>query len=269
MPNIGEVSTLAIIQGVTEFLPISSSAHLALVEILFGWKDRGVVFEIAVHLGTLLAVLFYFHKDLVALTSGARKLICGRNSPEGHLFLALVIATFPILPAGLFLLQADWRILFHAIEPIAWINLVFAVFLYLADRCSTQNRDMHQLPLLNALFVGIAQILALFPGVSRAGITITMGRVLGYPRDQAARFSMLLAIPTIIASGAALLSDGGTPEPGTIPRLLFAATLAFLTAYTVIALFLRMMTYASLLAFVLYRVCLSVVLLGGVYFYFP
>lgn len=269
MQYIGEAAFLAIVQGVTEFLPISSSAHLALAEIMLGFRDQGIAFEIAVHMGTLFAVLIYFREDLTALIVGAWKLLRGQRSQEGNLALALFVATLPILPAGVFLLRADWRILFLAIEPIAWMNLVFAILLYLADRYAFQGRDMKRLSLLDALLIGIAQVLALLPGVSRAGIAITMGRALGFPRIQAARFSMLLAIPAIIASGATLFIGSIAPESSAIPILLFGGVLACLAALAVIALFLRILAHCTLLVFVLYRVGLSVVLLVGIYFYFP
>ena len=263
MQNIGEAAVLAVIQGITEFLPVSSSAHLALGEILLGWEDRGVGFEIAVHVGTLLAVLLYFRRDIAVLLGGAWRLCRGEASPEGRMALALAVASLPLLPAGWLLLRADWRILLHAIEPIAWINLAFALLLYLADRLAPQQRQAVTLP--HALAIGIAQSLALVPGVSRAGVTITMGRALGHCRVQAARFSMLLAIPAILASTAALFTGHAMPEADAVALLLFAAGLAFVAAIAVIALFLGMMARMSLLAFVLYRIGLSAVLLAGIY----
>ena len=266
MSNLFQPGALAAVQGVTEFLPISSSAHLALAEILLGWRDRGVGFEIALHVGTLLAVVAYFRRDIALLLGGAWRLCRGQTSPEGSLALALAVASLPLLPAGWLLLHADWRIFFHALEPIAWVNLVFAVLLYLADRVPARGRETASgLPLSHALAIGIAQTLALIPGASRAGVTITMGRALGHSRLQAARFSMLLAIPAILASAAALLTGPAVPAAEAVPVFLFAAGLAFLAASAVIALFLRMMARMSLSLFVLYRIGLSAALLGVVY----
>ena len=265
MQNIEEASALAAIQGITEFLPISSSAHIALVENIPGWSDQGVAFEIALHLGTLLAVLVYFRHDIIELILATINLMRGRSSTQSRIAIGIVIATLPIIPAGAILLEADWRVLFHAIEPIAWMNLVFALLLYLADRLAPLRRDLSQLSYVHALLVGCAQTLALLPGVSRAGITITMARALGYARPQAARFSMLLAIPTILASTGALMASQTAPNYNDITLLLFSGTLAFIVAITVISLFLRMIAHASMVAFVVYRIVLSATLLGWIY----
>ena len=264
MQNLGEAAVLAAVQGITEFLPVSSSAHLALTEELLGWQDHGVGFEIAVHAGTLLAVVVYFRRDLAALLAGVRQWFQGKPSPEGRLALALAVASLPLLPAGWLLLHTDWRLLFHAVEPIAWVNLAFALLLYLADRRPPQTRPGEHPTLPHALAIGIAQTLALIPGASRAGVAITMSRALGYSRLQAARFSMLLAIPAILASTAALFT-GPMPSPDAILILVFAACFAFVAASAVIAWFLRMMIRTSLLVFVLYRVGLSLILLGWIY----
>ena len=267
MPALAESAILAIIQGITEFLPVSSSAHLALGENLFGWEDRGVGFEIAVHVGTLFALVILFRRELLSIAKGVWRLLHGEITPQGRLALALVIASLPLLPAGWLLLQTDWRVFFHALEPIAWVNLAFALLLWLADARGARTGALPRLPLPHGLAIGVAQTLALIPGVSRAGITITMARALGYGRVDAARFSMLLGIPAILASTAALLTEHAMPQAADIPMLLFATALAFCTAAAVIALFLRMMARFSLLAFVYYRIALSVVLLAVVYLY--
>ena len=261
-----ETAALAVLQGLTEFLPVSSSAHLALGEILLGWRDRGTGFDVALHLGTLLAVLWHFRAELIGLARGAGRLARGEPSPEGRLALALVVASLPLPVGGWILLEMEWRDLFHAVAPIAWINLGFALLLYLADRCGGSARAPHQFALRHALLVGLAQVCALLPGASRAGVVITMGRALGLSRADAARFSMLLAIPAILLSAAALLLENPAAED-PLPVLLTAAAVAFFTARLVIALFLRMMARLSLLVFVLYRVALSAALLGGLYFF--
>ncbi|MCY4032706.1 MAG: undecaprenyl-diphosphate phosphatase [Hyphomicrobiales bacterium] len=266
MQNFTEAAILAIIQGITEFLPISSSAHIALIESMPGWSDQGVAFEIAVHLGTLLAVLVYFRRDVIELIFATLNLLRGKTSTHTRIAVGIVIATLPVIPAGAILLEADWRILFHAIEPIAWVNLVFALLLYFADKLAPLKRNLFDLSYIHALLVGCAQTLALIPGVSRAGITITMARALGYARPQAARFSMLLAIPTILASTGALMTSQTAPDYSDITLLLFSGALAFIVAVAVIALFLRMIAHTSMAAFVIYRIALSAVLLGWIYF---
>lgn len=266
MQNFDEAAILAVIQGITEFLPISSSAHLALVENIPGWSDQGIAFEIAVHLGALLAVLAYFRRDIIELICATLNLLRGKTSTHARIAIGIVIATLPVIPVGVVLLEVDWRILFHAIEPIAWVNLVFALLFYFADKLAPTKRNLSDLSYLHALLVGCAQTLALLPGVSRAGITITMARTLGYARPQAARFSMLLAIPTILASTGALMTSQASPSHSDIALLLFSGTLAFVVAVAVIALFLRMIAHTSMTAFVIYRIALSLVLLGWIYF---
>ena len=265
MSNLFQSGVLGAVQGITEFLPVSSSAHLALAESLLGWADRGVGFEVAVHAGTLLAVVVYFRRDIAALLAGAWQLCRGEDSPQGRLALALAVASLPLLPAGWLLLQVDWRVFMHAVEPIAWVNLAFALLLWLADRLPSQARGLERMTLKHALAIGLAQTCALIPGASRAGVTISMGRALGYSRVQAARFSMLLAIPAILASMAALLTEAAMPQAEAVALLLFAAGIAFVVAAAAIALFLRMMAHVSLSVFVLYRIGLSAALLAAVY----
>lgn len=253
---------LAIVQGITEFLPISSSGHLVLTSRLAGWPDQGLTIDIAVHAGTLLAVLAYFRSDIWQIATGAARLLTGRMTPSGRLALLVLAATVPIIAAGYFL-DPYAAVLFRSVELIAWTTFGFGVLLGVIDRISMTLRRTEHLTYSNAIFIGLAQVLALLPGTSRAGITITAARFLGMERREAARFSMLLSIPAIIGaatlSGLNLYATGNAVLGG---EFLVAAALAFVTALIAISVMMRWLLRASYMPFVLYRV-----LLGGFLLY--
>jgi undecaprenyl-diphosphatase len=250
---------LALVQGLTEFLPISSSAHLVIPGLLFGWPDQGLAFDVAVHVGTLLAVLLYFRADLQQLLLGSLQALRARRANcHSREVLLLALATLPVVLAGLWLndiVQSHLRTL----PVIASTTLVFGLLLAVADR----RRAARPLPLGwgIALGIGLAQMLAPVPGVSRSGITITAGLLLGLDRSGAARFSFLLSIPVIAGAG---LLKGVELAQSSLPvawlQLLAAALVAGLTAYLCIALFLRLLERIGLMPFVYYRVLLALLL---------
>lgn len=260
---------LALVQGITEFLPISSSAHLILVPVVTNWPDQGPVIDVAVHLGTLLAVLLYFRRDTIGLTwagLGALGLTKAREKARktghGPLFWALVIATLPVLGAGFALKAAGGDILLRSPTVIAWASIIFALLLYWADHFSPRQKTLDQMKIKPAVLIGLAQILALIPGASRAGITITAARKLGFVRQEAARFSMLLSIPTILGAGVLTMGDiHGTLTPQTVQAALFAGIFACVAALAAIHLFMKWLERASMTPFVIYRIALGVVLL--------
>ncbi|WP_117314775.1 undecaprenyl-diphosphate phosphatase [Chromatocurvus halotolerans] len=251
---------LALLQGLTEFLPISSSAHLVIPSLMLGWKDQGLAFDVAVHVGTLSAVVIYFRRDLIALllalVSGTRE----RRVNDGcRQVMFLVVATLPVVITG-FLLNDVIEGHLRTLPVIAATTLVFGLVLGLADR-SARDGIQRDLTLPIALAVGIAQAIAPVPGVSRSGVTITAGLLLGLGHQRAARFSFLLSIPVI--AGAGLLKGRDlllleTPVPWL--QLLLAALLAGTTAYACIAAFLRLIDRIGLMPFVYYRVALALVL---------
>ena len=253
---------LALLQGLTEFLPVSSSGHLILVPHYLGWNDRGLAFDIAVHLGTLVAVLAYFRADLYLLWRGALARLRGdRHDPHGKLATALFISAAIIAVAGA--LFADW-IAQHlrAPTPIAWATLLFGVALGLADWRGKKNRALETLRRRDVLWIALAQTLALIPGTSRAGVTITAGLALGLTREAAARFSFLLAIPVIALAGGWqtrrwLIADA----PIDWGVLAFACALSAATAFVCIHWFLRFIQKRGLWWFVVYRIALAVLLL--------
>ena len=255
---------LAILQGFTEFLPISSSGHLLLAEQAFGMAGQGLVMEVAVHMGTLMAVLAYFRRECWAM---ARSVICWGNPDyvaDRRLFWLLCIATVPVCVVGL--LAHDWiaSVLQQAMIR-AWATVVFGVVLGIADRFGRHQRTMAQLTWRDALLIGLAQVLALIPGTSRSGITLTAGLFGGLGREAAARFSFLLSIPTIMAAGALeSLKLAGSAEPVQWAHLLLAATISAVIAVLTIHFFLRWLERIGLMPFVIYRVLLGALIL--VYF---
>ena len=249
---------LAFLQGVTEFLPISSSAHLILPSALLGWPDQGLVFDVAVHLGSLLAVLFYFRADLADLAVGSVRAVGARKmTPQAQLVVYLAVATLPVAVAGA-LLQ-DWVAgELRAVPVIAATTIGFGLLLGLADRC----RGNGSIRLSTALWVGAAQVLAIIPGTSRSGITMTAARFCGLGREESARFSFLLAIPVILgASLLAMLEAARGRVPVDISTLLLGTAVSALTAYATIRLFIGFVQRVGFMPFVIYRCLLGLLLL--------
>lgn len=255
-----QAALLAVVQGLTEFLPISSSAHLLLPKLLLGWADQGLAFDVAVHVGTLAAVLLYFRAELLALAAGGLRSVSERRlNDEARQLLALALATLPVVVAGL--LAGDWiEASLRSLPVIAGTTLLFGLLLIVAHRASRRGGSS-AVGLAVAAAIGMAQVLALVPGVSRSGITMTAAMILGIGRSAAARFSFLLSIPVI--AGAGLLKAvqlAAAPVPPPWLQLLAAAGLAGLTAYGCIALFLRLVNRIGLMPFVYYRVALALFL---------
>ncbi|MEX0607177.1 MAG: undecaprenyl-diphosphate phosphatase [Halofilum sp. (in: g-proteobacteria)] len=258
-----QVIALAIVQGLTEFLPISSSAHLILLPVLTGWTDQGLAFDVAVHVGSLAAVIGYFRAEVVRLIRGGAAPLAGRPAgPDGRLAWLIVLATIPVCIVGLAFADPIETYL-RTPTVIAWASIVFGIVLWLADRHGPRVREEGSLGWRGALGVGLAQVLALIPGTSRSGITITAGLAIGLDRRAASRFAFLLAIPVIALSGlyqTAQLITASAPVPwGT---LLAATALSGLSAWLCIHLFLRFIERVGMTPFVIYRVALGVVLLA-------
>ncbi len=257
---------LALIQGITEFLPISSSGHLVLVPFVTGAEDQGLLMDVAVHVGTLVAVIAYFFRDCLTAAWGGFELVQGKQTPGAKLALGLVIGTIPAVIAGFALHQLGVMDSLRALVVIGWTTLVFGIVLYLADRFGPRVRELDQLSPVHAVLVGLAQCLALVPGTSRSGITITAGRALGYTRTEAARFAMLLSIPTILGAGTLAGLDLIEMGEAQLTRdALLAACLSALAAFGAIALFMQWLKRASMTPFAVYRVVLGIILLGWGY----
>lgn len=254
---------LALIQGVTEFLPISSSGHLILLPNLLGTEDQGQAIDVAVHVGTLGAVILYFWSDVRAAIAGTPRMLTGRiDTPGAKLALLLVIATIPVILFGLFLEITGIYDSLRSIAVIGWTMLVFGLVLYWADQSGPQEKQSEDWSLRDAIIMGLWQAIALIPGTSRSGITITAARFLGYDRESAARVAMLMSIPTIIASGVfagaevIATADAQTARDGVI-----AAGMSFLAALGALVLMFRLLKSVSFTPYVIYRVILGVGLL--------
>jgi len=258
-----QIVVLALVQGITEFLPISSSGHLILVPIVTNWPDQGLLFDVAVHVGSLGAVLIYFRHDVLQILRGFPALLRSDrlDNPRSRLLLLVAIGTVPVIAAGV-LLKAFGTDVLRSAAVIGWTMLIFGVVLYLVDRWRPDEATLERMTFGGALFIGLAQVLALIPGTSRAGITMTAARWLGYRRDEAARFSLLLSIPTILAAGGLLTLDVIEAENLQVGQdILLATGLALVAALTAITLMMRWLQHASYTPFVVYRCLLGVALL--------
>jgi len=253
---------LALLQGLTEFLPISSSAHLILLPRLLGWEDQGLIYDVAVHVGTLGAVVIYFRADLLRMSRDwTQSLMTRRQTAESRLAWWVLIGTVPVGLCGL-LFKDDVERYLRSPEVIAIATIGFGLLLWSADVYGKRRRDEYSLRLTDVLLIGIAQAIALIPGTSRSGITMTAGLMLGLSRDAAARFSFLLSIPVITLAGLLEVIDL-LQQPHLIDggALLTGALIAGVTAYTCIHFFLKLLERIGMLPFVIYRLLLGVVLL--------
>ncbi len=251
---------LGLVQGITEFLPISSSAHLILPFEILGWPDQGLAFDVAVHLGTLIAVLAYFWRDLLDLLVGLLKKLGGNPNADGDFAVNLIAASIPIVVIGLLaknLVQNELR----SAAVIAVSTIVFGIVLYAADRLGQRSRQSSELNLSHAIMIGFAQCLALIPGTSRSGITMTAALFLGYERQAASRISFLLAIPTILGASLLLLLDlANSVAPVAWDQLLIGMSVSGVTAYLCIRLFLETIEKIGFLPFVIYRLVVGLAL---------
>ena len=273
--TLTQIFVLAFLQGITEFLPVSSSAHLIFLFLFLGWPDQGLAFDVAVHIGTLLAVIIYYFADLVKITFAVlRSLVERKNTPESRIGWFIVIAT---IPAGLcgFLFESQISSVARSIHVIAYTTIGFGLLLGLASYINRKfcwnnvvNMDersdsLRKMTLAQAVIIGFVQALALIPGTSRSGITLTAGLFLGMRPESAARFSFLLSIPVILASG---LLEGikivQYPELNAAPLEIFVGVfISFITALIVIHCFLKFISKSGMAVFVIYRLLLGSLLL--------
>lgn len=270
MLDIPALFLVAIVQGITEFLPVSSSGHLVLLPQLTHFDDQGQTIDVAAHIGTLGAVMVYVRRDifnmLASLTSRA-----SRSAPHRHLIGLLVVASLPVIIAG-FLLEIAGTDFLRAALIVALANLIFALWLWQADKGAVSydltapdspQPDWQKMPFKHALTIGFAQIFALIPGASRSGVTMTMARQLGYDRLSAARFSLLLSLPVIAGAG---LLKGVSIYKGDISvdiaAIAIVAGLSFIFALLAIRWMMGWLAHANFRIFVIYRIVLGIILLG-------
>ncbi len=257
-----QILVLALLQGLTEFLPVSSSAHLILVPYLLGWEDQGLAFDLAVHIGTLTAVVFYFRAELqVMVRDWVRSITHREMTQDAKLFWAVGFGTIPVGLVGLFFgdfIEENLR----STLVIAATTIIFGFVLLIADKTALRKRDEYSINWVDVLIIGCSQALALIPGTSRSGITITAALILGLTREGAARFSFLLSIPAILLPGGmkAIELAGGDSAVDWM-ALFLGALLSGISAYLCIHFFLKLLEKMGMTPFVIYRLFLGAVLL--------
>jgi undecaprenyl-diphosphatase len=256
---------LGIIQGLSEFLPISSSAHLTLAPWLLGWEDPGLAFDVALHLGTLIAVLWYFRMEWVALVKAAFGILTtGRvETPEKRRVVALIIATIPGAIGG-YLLQSRAESAFRDPQLIAIALIVMGIVLWLADKLVDQQRVLGEMRWVDALLIGLSQVIALIPGVSRSGSTISTARGLRFDRESAAEFSFLMSMP-IIAAAVIMEGPKALQQGGLTNELMSGVVASAISGWLAISILMRFVSRHSYGIFGFYRVALGLVVLGVLY----
>ena len=249
-----EILILSAIQGISEFLPISSSAHLIVVSSLYNLKASSLLIDISLHLGSLLAIIFFFRKDLFDIKNNQK------------LLRLIIIGSIPLIIFGYILHSTELIHLLRNIKVIAWTTLIFGIFLYFSDQKKIYKNISSNLNIRSIIFIGMFQILALIPGVSRAGITITAARLLSFNRVDSGKISFLLSIPAL--AGASFLGLKDIPNESIEINLLviIAIILSFLFSYLTVKFFLRYINRFSLNIFVIYRITIALILLSIIYF---
>ena len=253
-----QLIVLAIVQGLTEFLPVSSSGHLVLVPSIFGWTDQGLAFDVAVHFGSLIAVCIYFREDVAGLLRGVAAILTGKmKAHDAHLVWCLGFGTIPAAVAGLAF--AGW-IAANLRDPMVLVYTLagYGALMAAVDRFAPSKKTIADVGILDGVLIGFAQALALIPGTSRSGVTITAGRLLGFARHDAAKFSFLLSVPVILLASiyeAVILITGDIPVPWD--NLLVAVLITAVVAYISIEFFMRFVSAIGLLPFAIYRILLA------------
>jgi len=253
LSNIIEIIILSLIQGVSEFLPISSSAHLILVSSLYEFKSSSLLIDVSLHLGSLLAILFFFRKELIDLKHNQK------------LLSLIIFGSIPLIVVGYILYKTELIYALRDIKIIAWTTLIFGVILYLADKRKFDKKISPNLNLKTALYIGLFQILALIPGVSRAGITITAARIFKFNRFDSSKISFLLAIPALAGASVLSLKDVINQSFEFNYLVFIAITLSFLSSYFTVKFFLEYINKFSLSIFVFYRIVVAIILFIIIY----
>ncbi|WP_299011585.1 undecaprenyl-diphosphate phosphatase [uncultured Shewanella sp.] len=261
-----QVIILALIQGLTEFLPISSSAHLILPAQLLGWQDQGLSFDVAVNTGSLLAVVIYFRHELYSMfTAWTGSIVNREQNEESRLAWWIILATIPAVVVG-FTAKDFIATHFRHIEVIAATTIIFGLLLWWADRMSREGLTEFQVGWKKALFIGLAQAVALIPGTSRSGITMTAGLMLGLTREAAARFSFLMSVPVSLGAAILVTKDLISSEQAIDYHALgLGIVVSFVSAYLCIHYFLKIISKMGMTPFVIYRLLLGLVLCGFIF----
>ena len=253
LANIIEIIILSLVQGVSEFLPISSSAHLILVSTFYEFKSSSLLIDLSLHLGSLLAIIFFFRKELIDLKNNQK------------LLSLMIFGSIPLIIVGYVLYKTELIYILRDVKVIAWTTLIFGIILYFADKSNFSKKLSSDLSLKVILYIGLFQILALIPGVSRAGITITAARFLKFNRFDSSKISFLLAIPALTGASVLGLKDVINQSVEFSYLVLTATTLSFLFSYFTVKFFLKFINQFSLNIFIIYRVIVGIILLLIIY----
>lgn len=252
--NFFEIFLLSIIQGVSEFIPVSSSAHLILASSVYEFKNQSLLIDISLHLGSLLAILYYFKNDIFNFNNNKK------------LFYKIIIGTLPLIVVGYIFYSTNIIYYFRDIKVIAWATLFFGILIYIADRNKIFKNIESDFTIKSILIVGFFQVLALIPGVSRAGITITAGRILGFNRTDSAKISFYLSIPALLGASFLGIKDLFEQNIEFNFLILIGIFLSFLFSLITIKFFLKFIKKFSLTVFVIYRIFLAMILFYIIYF---
>ncbi|MEE2662254.1 MAG: undecaprenyl-diphosphate phosphatase [Pseudomonadota bacterium] len=258
---------IAGIQGITEFIPISSSGHLVIIPHLFEWRDQGLIIDIAVHFGTLAAVIVYLWRDIWQMLARVTVLEKTHQTVRIEFIGQLLLATIPLFIVGALVYEFAFDTLRNKVV-VGWATILFGILLYLSDKYTVTINRLEHMTWGKAFAIGLAQVFALIPGASRAGTTITMARWLGFERTEAVRFSMLLSIPAILAAGTLAFWDLLERDnySAHLTEAIIVAFMAFLTALVSITILMRWLTWATFTPFVIYRVILGAAVLTWAYY---
>ena len=253
LTNIIEVIILSLVQGISEFLPISSSAHLIVVSTLYEFKSNSLLIDVSLHFGSLLAIIFFFRKELFDIKNNQK------------LLLLMIFGSTPLIAVGFVLYQTQLIYLLRDIKIIAWTTLIFGIILYLADKCKFDKKISSNLNLKMIFYIGLFQVLALIPGVSRAGITITAARIFNFNRFDSSKISFLLAIPALAGASVLGLKDIANKGFEFNYLILISIILSFLFSYFTVKFFLKYINKFSLNIFIIYRIIVAIILFILIY----
>jgi undecaprenyl-diphosphatase len=253
LSNIIEIIILSLIQGVSEFLPISSSAHLVVISTLYEFQSSSLLIDVSLHLGSLLAIIFFFRRELIDLKNNQK------------LLSLMIFCSIPLIIVGYILYKTELIYTLRDIRIIAWATLIFGIILYFADKCRFDKKISSNLNLKTILYIGLFQIFALIPGVSRAGITITAARIFKFNRFDSSKISFLLAIPALAGASVLGLKDIINQNFEFNYLVFIAITLSFLSSYFTVKFFLEYINKFSLSVFVAYRILVAIILFIIIY----
>ena len=251
--NYLEILTLSIVQGISEFLPVSSSAHLIIFSNIINFSNNSLIFDVGLHLGSLLAILFYFRKELLNILN------------DKKLFNLLLIGSIPLILVGYIFYTTDIINSFRNLKIIAWTTLIFGLLMYCSDTFKIKKKIEKDLTIKNILIIGVMQIFAIIPGVSRSGITITAGRFLNFDRHDSTKISFYLSIPALMGASVLSLKDAVNENIEFNFFLIISIILSFIFSYLTIKYFLIYTKKFSLKFFVIYRIVLSIVIFLIIY----